>query len=229
MPACIAACWTSRFSLDRWRSLEPETLAEQGPLLAALIQAQAAGVQMAQGEPAWDPSAAPREIERLTRAVTELEYTLIPDGLHVIGAPPSVDSRAAMLDVLNIANAAQRETIEPAAVGGPRDPGYPCTRSMAATCVRLRAGTCCAPTRCCRPGATCTASTRSASRARSRCRPARSRPNSCSSGTPATAPACPRRWRWCCGAQTTSRPKAARWPRCCGCSAPHPGMTATGA
>ena len=35
----------------------------------------------------------------------------------------------------------------------------------------------------------------------------------CSPATPATATRCRRRWRWCCGAPTTSRPRAGRSPR----------------
>ena len=101
-----------KVSLDRWRSLEPEALAGQGALLAALIQAQAASVELAPAEPSWDGAAAPAEIARLGLAVTELEYTLIPNGLHVLGAPPDAESRAAMLDILDLADPARREEMD---------------------------------------------------------------------------------------------------------------------
>ena len=97
-------------SLDRWRTLEPDAPDGQRALLSALIQAQAATVELAPAEPAWSDAAAP--IARLVDAVTELEYTLIPNGLHVIGAPPDADARAAMLDALAIESPEQRATLD---------------------------------------------------------------------------------------------------------------------
>ena len=81
-------------SLDRWRSLN--TGGEERETLATLIQAQAAAVDLAAAEPAWG-AAAESEIGRLTHAVLELEYTLIPHGLHVVGEPLSRAERADML------------------------------------------------------------------------------------------------------------------------------------
>ena len=78
-------------SLDRHRALEPQALQERREL-AALIQAQAAALELAPLEPAWDEHSA-RAIERLGHAVLELEYTLIPHGLHVVGRVPDAAQR----------------------------------------------------------------------------------------------------------------------------------------
>jgi len=82
-------------SLDRWRALPPTTPAQERAELALLVQAQAAAVDLAAAEPPWpDPAGA---IDRLVRAVVELEHTLIPHGLHVVGEPPSPAQRVDLL------------------------------------------------------------------------------------------------------------------------------------
>jgi magnesium chelatase subunit H len=98
-------------TLDRWRVLEPDTDSEQRASLAALVQAQAAAVELANTEPAWNGDSA-NEIERLRVAVLELEYTLIPHGLHVIGRPPSPTERAELLDAAGITDAGARAAID---------------------------------------------------------------------------------------------------------------------
>ncbi|MBV9118108.1 MAG: magnesium chelatase subunit H, partial [Acetobacteraceae bacterium] len=75
-------------SLDRWRALDPATAAGQVAALAGLVQAQAAAVDLAPAEPVWEPEERAAAIARIVEAVYELESTLIPHGLHVIGAPP---------------------------------------------------------------------------------------------------------------------------------------------
>jgi magnesium chelatase subunit H len=82
-------------SLERWRGLAPENAAERAPL-AELVQAQAAALELAKGEPAW-ADAAEAEIAKLGAAVLELEYALIPNGLHVVGEPPSPAERVDLL------------------------------------------------------------------------------------------------------------------------------------
>lgn len=82
-------------SLDRFRQLSPQDAREQGEL-AVLIQAQAAALDLATAEPAWT-NEAPSRIARLNETVLELEYTLIPHGLHVVGEPLSVEERVDML------------------------------------------------------------------------------------------------------------------------------------
>jgi magnesium chelatase subunit H len=98
-------------SLDRWRALTPDADTEQQASLAALIQAQAAAVDLTTAEPAWTGDlAAP--IERLRRAMLELEYTLIPNGLHVVGEPPPASVRAEMLDAAAITDPARRAGLD---------------------------------------------------------------------------------------------------------------------
>jgi magnesium chelatase subunit H len=98
-------------SLDRWRTLPPNADTEQQISLAALIQAQAAAVDLTAAEPAWTGDlAAP--IERLGRAVLELEYTLIPNGLHVVGEPPPAAVRAEMLDAAAVTDPTRRAALD---------------------------------------------------------------------------------------------------------------------
>jgi magnesium chelatase subunit H len=84
-----------KVSLDRWRQLPPEDARERDEL-AVLIQAQAAALDLAAPEPAWSDGAESR-ISRLRETVLELEYTLIPHGLHVVGEPLSLEERIDML------------------------------------------------------------------------------------------------------------------------------------
>jgi magnesium chelatase subunit H len=93
-------------SIDRWRALEPDADPHQRAALAGLIQAQASAVDLATEEPPWaDPE---REIVKLSANLLELEYTLIPHGLHVVGEPPDAAQRKDMLDAAGIAEGADR-------------------------------------------------------------------------------------------------------------------------
>jgi magnesium chelatase subunit H len=87
-------------SLDRYRGLEPG--AAERTELAAMVQSQAAALELATAEPAWD-DAADIKIAALSDAVLELEYTLIPHGLHVVGKAPSPRERIDLL--LSVAEA----------------------------------------------------------------------------------------------------------------------------
>jgi magnesium chelatase subunit H len=83
-------------SIERWRGLEPEAGNERSDL-AGLVQTQAAAIDLAAAEPVW---AAPEWDVRITALATqilELEYTLIPHGLHVVGEPLSAAERVDML------------------------------------------------------------------------------------------------------------------------------------
>ena len=97
-------------SLDRWRALEPDADPGQRASLAALVQAQAAAVDLAAAEPAWDNATA--EIDRLGAALLELEYALIPHGLHVVGIPPDEAARAEMLDAAKIMEPGRRAEVD---------------------------------------------------------------------------------------------------------------------
>ena len=74
------------------------------------MQAQAAAVDLALAEPAWADADA--EAARLNTALLELEYTLIPHGLHVIGCPPSADERAEMLDAAQVHEPVERARLD---------------------------------------------------------------------------------------------------------------------
>ena len=82
-------------TLDRWRQTAPDAERERDEL-ATLIQAQASALDLAKAEPAWGDEA-PAIVARLGEAVLELEYTLIPHGLHVVGEPLSREERVDML------------------------------------------------------------------------------------------------------------------------------------
>ena len=82
-------------SMERWRAL-PDSHDQERARLAELIQAQANELDLAAAEPAWGEAAA-EQVSRLTSRVLELEYTLIPHGLHVVGAPMTAEERVDML------------------------------------------------------------------------------------------------------------------------------------
>ncbi|MCY7316676.1 MAG: magnesium chelatase subunit H [Rubrivivax sp.] len=108
-------------SLSRSRTLDPDAHAERADLIV-MIQAQAAALELAAAEPAWaaDAEQAERQLARLTEQILELEYTLIPHGLHVVGRAPSAAERTellvAMCDCDDAAGIA-RDTIEALVAG----------------------------------------------------------------------------------------------------------------
>lgn len=108
-------------SLDSWRSLPPDAADAVRVDAAALIQAQAASVELAAAEPAW---AGEREgqIAALTAKVMELEYSLIPHGLHVVGVPPTPDQRAELLDIAGISEADKRAELDALLAADPEIP-----------------------------------------------------------------------------------------------------------
>jgi magnesium chelatase subunit H len=82
-------------TLERYRGLEPEAQTERDEL-AVMLQAQAAGLDLCEAEPAWGLTAEAR-LNKLNDQVLELAYTLIPYGLHVVGQTPTVPERVDML------------------------------------------------------------------------------------------------------------------------------------
>ncbi|KAA5603072.1 magnesium chelatase subunit H [Blastochloris sulfoviridis] len=110
-------------SIERWRQLPPEAAAERREL-AVLIQAQAATVDLAQAEPAWEGAEVDQRILALNTAVLELEYTLIPHGLHVIGEAATPAERVDLL--LSVAEATHglrpsKDSVEALVEGAPAD------------------------------------------------------------------------------------------------------------
>jgi len=82
-------------SVESWRALT-DAEAVRRDNLAQLIQSQAASLELASAEPAWGSGAAAR-IVGLAKHILELEYTLIPHGLHVVGRPLSPEQRVDFL------------------------------------------------------------------------------------------------------------------------------------
>ena len=88
--------------IDRWRCLDPQ--ATERADLAVLLQSQAAELNLAAAEPAWDSSVtadatgdADQRVMQIAQQMLELEYTLIPHGLHVSGKAPSEAERVDLL------------------------------------------------------------------------------------------------------------------------------------
>ncbi|MBS0240587.1 MAG: magnesium chelatase subunit H [Proteobacteria bacterium] len=78
-----------------WRQIAPSERADRRDLLLA-IQAHASSLELAAGEPAWEVDK-DEPMVRLANAIIELEYTLIPNGLHVVGAAMPADERRDLL------------------------------------------------------------------------------------------------------------------------------------
>jgi len=85
-----------KVSIERFRTLPPD-VAEREPLIE-LIRAQALELQLAAND---SPDAdADAQVTRLSNALIELEQTLIPHGLHVVGEPPSREERIDLLTAI---------------------------------------------------------------------------------------------------------------------------------
>jgi magnesium chelatase subunit H len=104
-------------SVERWRALPPDDAAERARLIP-LIQTQAAELDLAEEEPAWtdemDQIALDARMEKLRLDLIELEETLIPHGLHVMGRTPSVEERVDLL--MALAEATREAVPERAAI-----------------------------------------------------------------------------------------------------------------
>jgi magnesium chelatase subunit H len=85
-------------SVERFRISQPEAIEERARL-AILIQEQAAAIDLVKPEPAWGDEAVIR-VAALNDAIIELEYTLIPHGMHVVGAPPEAAERIETLTAM---------------------------------------------------------------------------------------------------------------------------------
>ncbi|MFM8257523.1 MAG: magnesium chelatase subunit H, partial [Polynucleobacter sp.] len=98
-------------SIERWRGLSPEQRGEEEDHdLAALIQAQAAQMDLCKAEPLWDVHDADDIQQRVTKLyeqILELEYTLIPHGMHIVGSTPSESERVDLLSAMAIGSFSQ--------------------------------------------------------------------------------------------------------------------------
>jgi magnesium chelatase subunit H len=81
-------------SIDGWRASHTDAASRE--LLIPLIQSQAAALDLAPLDPAWAPDADAR-IGELAARILELEHTLIPHGLHVVGRASTAPERADFL------------------------------------------------------------------------------------------------------------------------------------
>ena len=103
-------------SIERWRTLEQSN--SERVALAAVIQGQAVALDLVPAEPAWDVATMgtqlDAEVMRLSEELLELEYTLVPYGLHVAGRVPSAAQQVDML--LAMAEANHGMQVERAAV-----------------------------------------------------------------------------------------------------------------
>jgi magnesium chelatase subunit H len=79
-------------SLESWRTVAAGD-AGQLSALADVIQSQAAALDLVSTDPRWSALAAVGAVAELGRKILELEYTLIPHGLHVVGRASSAAER----------------------------------------------------------------------------------------------------------------------------------------
>jgi len=106
-------------SIDRWRTLEPASPDRQE--ISELIQSQAAELSLTDAAPVWnaqstaDGGDADQKIKQLHDEVLELEYTLIPHGLHVVGGEQTEEARTDML--MSMADASKGLRLDRKAVG----------------------------------------------------------------------------------------------------------------
>ena len=102
-------------SIERWRA-SASNATDRGEL-AVLLQSQAADLDLSDAEPAWDTSLSGHtdaRVARLAEQLLQLEYTLIPHGLHVTGRPPCAAERVDML--LAMAEVSHGRTVERPAI-----------------------------------------------------------------------------------------------------------------
>jgi len=79
-------------ALDRFRAI-PSSAADERRVLAALIQEKAAALELTAAEPAWSEDESQRHADALRERLLEMEYALIPMGLHTIGEPMDAVAR----------------------------------------------------------------------------------------------------------------------------------------
>ena len=99
-------------SLDQWRGKGADGTETQRRTLLTLIQAQASAVELAAATPPWEMANAETHLAALTRALYEVETSLIPSGLHVIGTPPPLDVREALAGELGLADDVRNRVVD---------------------------------------------------------------------------------------------------------------------
>jgi magnesium chelatase subunit H len=99
-PLCEAGIYKNLFDLKNsvqyWRS-NPELKVEEKKSLLLTIQSQAYQIGLTENKAAWQLQNASTQISKLLFNLIELEETLIPNGLHVVGGVLTQQSRVDML------------------------------------------------------------------------------------------------------------------------------------
>jgi magnesium chelatase subunit H len=89
-------------ALDRWLQSDPAERSQHADALDHL-QEQAVGLELASSQPCWSALVGVKQVgvlEQLDARILELQGTLIPHGLHVVGRPYAQDQRAATLRLM---------------------------------------------------------------------------------------------------------------------------------
>ena len=110
-------------SLERYRSLDAEPSYEKSELVL-MIQAQAAELELCALHPSWikegenplsaDFDHADQSIQALLKKILEVEYALIPNGLHVLGQAPQEEEKKEFLKIM--AQASFEQALNPKAI-----------------------------------------------------------------------------------------------------------------
>lgn len=106
-------------SIDGWRALAGGDPVRRESLVE-VIQAQAAELDLACVEPSWGAGAEGHIVE-LAAQILELEYTLIPHGLHVVGRPASPQQRVDFLMAIAESRGKESAAKESSGDGPPSD------------------------------------------------------------------------------------------------------------
>jgi len=85
-------------SILRFRASPPEAHEERAALVP-IIQQQAAELELAAASPPWCGEA-DKNVAAAGAALMELEETLVPYGLHIVGEPPSAEARVELLEAM---------------------------------------------------------------------------------------------------------------------------------
>jgi magnesium chelatase subunit H len=93
-------------TFERWRNTDERTTDGEKASVVALLQEQAVALELTPSLPLWSTDDA-LTIESVRQKLLEVEQSLIPVGLHIVGKTPSVAERADML--LAIANVGRPE------------------------------------------------------------------------------------------------------------------------
>jgi magnesium chelatase subunit H len=105
-----------KVTLERWRG--SDNPAERASLLP-LVQEQGAALELCTREPAWDAATCDARAAELRARLLEVEYALIPVGLHVVGdGMPAADRVDTLLAIAQVARPEQELPSLHEALGG---------------------------------------------------------------------------------------------------------------